>query len=253
VLKLIGVLFMLRFNPSDKRAFTIIELLIVIAIIAIALSFGLLHYRRQLAFREFQTNFDKMVQQIKEAQAKAKAYGSLPSGYQGDEDPHTGETRDYRVFIVNNGLGRNITYEEYNDVRLDFNFLIRPMNQQRMEEEFKGVCIAFGYNETGGDPDEYNFDNTLIFGPDGIPIMPSDGTVQAPSNIDLGGGKIIKDEFAIRMAIEDSSGNTIRDQWVFINSDTGLIRTDEAEVAEPTPTATITPSPTPTPSPTASP
>ncbi len=215
------------------RAFTTMELIIVVAIAAVILAIGMLRYRQQMMRQRFRVACDNLVQQIKQAQAEARAYGQMPSGYSDDLDGSNNQTRDYKVFLINNGIQQPMRYKEYKNLTLNFNFMIKPMREDNLKNNFKGVCLAFGYPDPEH-PARYKYDNMIIFGPTGAPVMPTSGGIGPfPVNIQ---GKEFKDEFAIQVLLK--GGNKILLQrWILINSKTGLVRTDESDLApEETPT-----------------
>jgi prepilin-type N-terminal cleavage/methylation domain-containing protein len=202
----------LRFSRRS-RGFTILELVIVLVIMAILLAMGTLYWQKQMRDNQFRTQFNQLVEQIREAQVLARSYGVSPTGYNNSGATFDNTTtRDYTSFVAVNGI--NITWKSnvYKNVRVSFNnFTIRPMTDDNLHNSFKGVALALGYLDTGS-PGKYFYDKMLPFDANGTPFCPQGET------------GVMTGEYEIEMSVIDSSGSVQKSGKIFIDSTTGAVR-----------------------------
>lgn len=203
-------------SPGQKanRGFTLLELLVVLVIAGILLGLGTIYWQRQMRNNQFRTQFAQLVEQIKEAQDMAKAYGASPTGYNNSGGTFDNSAvRDYSSFLVVNGLNYTWKSQVLKNVKISFNnFSITPMTESNLRTSYKGVALAFGYGDTGN-PGKYIFDKMFPFDANGTPFCP-----QGETGISTG-------EYEIEMSMVESNGTVFKSGKIFIDSTTGAIRT----------------------------
>lgn len=191
---------------KKNKGFTFIEIMVVLAIIAILVTIGTIYWSKQVRDKEFNAKFDEMVQQVSEAQALARSYGMDPTGYDSDGSFSNNVQQDYVGMLAVKGLNKTPKFQEYNNVQINFtNFQITSMTESKFNSDFQGAAILYGTKSGSA----YTFDKMLIFGPNGAPLTPTGET--APSDT----------YYEIEMCRRDSGGNYIKCSRLRINSTTG--------------------------------
>lgn len=197
-----------------KKGFTFIELMAVISIIAILIVIATIFWSQQARNQEFRKISELFVQQIREAQAEAKAYGMDPEGYTSSGSFANGVSGDYVGIIGIKGLNKTPQVQEYKNVEINFtNFQITPMTETTFNNDYKGVALLLGFKSGGG----YAFNKMLPFNPNGTPMTPTGETeptdpyyeIEIVRKTDSGG--ILK---KVRVQIDKTTGavNTLQDK-----------------------------------------
>ncbi|MCD4783952.1 MAG: prepilin-type N-terminal cleavage/methylation domain-containing protein [Candidatus Eremiobacteraeota bacterium] len=192
-----------------SHAFTIIELVVVIAIVAVIFTFGMAYYRKYTVQKRFQTDFDKLVGTLKEAQIQARAYGKDSENYAGTGSMLNGQQREKylcrMVMKTSAGVAKYDRIDEFKDVKLFFQAGNAPMSDTRLLTQYEGVAVTFGCKNG----DDYTYDCVLLFGPDGTLYFPS-GYVGKTMYIEMR----TADSSMIRRVIIDQTTGTITTQTI---------------------------------------
>lgn len=161
------------FKGSRKNfGFTLIEIIVVIAIVAILFTISLGRYNQYVRVRQFNAAFDNLKSTIEEAQAQARAYGKDPTGYQESGSLRQNVIRDKQFLrLVRRDLGKNDIIEEFVNVYTFISAANAPMTQARINSHYKGVAVTYG-NKTGPGTNDFEYDWVLMFGPDGNLHLP---------------------------------------------------------------------------------
>ena len=192
-----------------KRGFSLLELIFVIAILSILILIGTLNWRTAMKNKEFKTQFDNLVQQVKEAQIMAKAHGRGISDYSDSGAFTNDEVGDYNVILTNHGANRTDKTNIYKNVTINFvNFQIKSMLETDLNDDFKGVALVFGVAGSA-------YNKMLPFDANGVPVTPAGQTPPSPNPI-----------YEIEMFRKDSGGNYLNRGRIFIDGTTGAIRTE---------------------------
>ncbi len=192
-----------------RPGFTLLELLIIIVILSTLILIGTLNWRRTMKNQEFRTQFDSIVQQVREAQVMAKSHGRGISDYNNSGAFANDQPGDYNVVLLNRGANRSDKKSVYKDIAIDFvNFEIEPMTKADLDSDFEGVALMFGL-----DGEEYN--KMLPFGSNGVPVTPQGQTPPSPTPV-----------YEIEVSRKDSGGNYLNRGRIFIDGTTGAIRSE---------------------------
>lgn len=158
----------------DRRngpGFTLIEMMVVIAISAIVFSIGMIAWKKSQVGRQFDTDFDSLVSILNSAKSMASKYGSSPENYSGSSTPTHQIGYDRHVCrLVVNGINENDQITVFKNVKISYDtgtgfaLPLGGMSQALVDGNFKGVALMFG-KETGGG--SYSYDSTILFNPDG--------------------------------------------------------------------------------------
>ncbi|MCE1245190.1 MAG: prepilin-type N-terminal cleavage/methylation domain-containing protein [Firmicutes bacterium] len=200
------------FGKSIKSTgFTLIELIVVFAIIALIFTFGVAYWKNYQIQKRFLTDFDSLVTKISEAQQAAKAYGKDPTGYSTTGTIRNGQTRDkYVCRLARKGMNATDTIDTYTGLTITTTAAVNPMTQSELNTKFNGVALNFGYKASSA-ADDYVYDFCFLFESDGTLYFPSPGYAYEDVRIDVAGnsGKLMK--------------------RIYINQLTGNIRTEDVK------------------------
>lgn len=197
--------------PKRKRifGFTVIELLVTCTIIAILLAIGLAYWKSYQRKKTFNTAFDNFVGMLETAQNEAKAYGKDPTGFKETGSMKNNVFRNEQYMrLCRRGFGKTDKIENYKNLVVLISAANGPMTQDTINTEFNGVALCYG-EKTGDGPDDYSYDWTLLFAPNGLLYWP--GTVPGVEEIQID--------------LKDDKTNPSMWKQIFIHQLTGNIRT----------------------------
>lgn len=197
---------------KKSHAFTLIELIVVIVIIAITFTFGMAYYKKYTIQKRFLTDFDKLVGTLKEAQIQARAHGKDSENYAGTGAMQNGQYHvQYicrMVMKTSTGSAKYDKIDEFKEVKLFLQAGNAPMTNDRLMSQYEGVAVTFG-SKSGN---TYAYDSVLLFGPDGTLYFPS-GYTGKTMYIEMQGG------------IDNRTGIASMIRRVTIDQTTGAITT----------------------------
>ena len=159
------------FNRRNKIGFTLIELIVVIAIAAIVFAIGMIYWRKATVGRQFDTDFDKLVELLRSAKAMAGKYGEDPTNFQGAQNATNNKSYDqHYVRLVVNGLSEGDQEIVLKNAKISYansDEALGGMAQTLIDDDsnndFKGVAVLFGSKNNGA----YTYDSSILYCPDG--------------------------------------------------------------------------------------
>ena len=158
------------FDRRNKLGFTLIEMMVVIAVSAIVFTIGMIAWRKAQIGRQFDTDFDKLVSTLEQARTYASKYGSSPENFSGSTTPSHQRSYDRHVCrLVINGINENDQIVVLKNTKISYDtgtnyaLPIGGMAQTLVDGNFKGVALMFGQESSGS----YTYDSTILFNPDG--------------------------------------------------------------------------------------
>lgn len=191
-----------------RSGFSLLELLIVVVVMSILILIGTINWRASIRMQEFNTQFDRFVQQLKEAQTMARAYGLAPEGYESGGDATFDQQGEYRITVYTNGMNSAPRSQNYKDLIFNFdNFEIKPMDEDKLREQFKGAAIVFYFKGEDG----YTATKMLPLNPNGTPACPIDQG--APTDA----------YYELEVTQKDRDGALMQSRKIRMDSNTGAL------------------------------
>ncbi len=158
------------FERRNGPGFTLIEMMVVIAVAAIVFTIGLIGWKKAQVGRQFDTDFDTLVATLQSARTFAAKYGSPPENFSGSSTPTHGKSYDRHICrLVINGINDADQIKSFKNIKISYDangsyaLPAGGMTQNLIDGNFKGVALLFG-SESGN---SYSYDSTILFNPDG--------------------------------------------------------------------------------------
>jgi len=193
----------------NDRGFTLIELMVVIAIATIVFAIGTIYWRKAQDRRQFDTDCDRFVGMLEETKKMAKSYGKDPENSPAGATNYNSFAKEWIGRTVTKGISKTGRIESFKNLNIQCTNILPGISHDDIlsndNSKFKGVAFVFGTPTEGGNP---SYLWSLCFGANGAPYF-SGGTPLTDIQIDL------------------SSKTGDKKRSIFINPQTGSIRMEK--------------------------